>query len=80
MREAANEGNDAPAMDRMAGQWHQIKGRLREKWGDLTDDDLERLKGQREQIVGLIQARSGRERAEVERDLDSITRDAQFAW
>ena len=66
--------------DRMAGNWKLFKGKLRERWGDLTDDELDRLQGQRDQLIGRIQERSGRERAEVERDIDSLSRDTNYAW
>jgi uncharacterized protein YjbJ (UPF0337 family) len=45
--------------DEVAGKWKQIKGKVREKWGDLTDDDLQRAAGGREQFVGLLQERYG---------------------
>lgn len=69
-----------PAADRVMGNWKQFKGYLREKWGDLTDDDVDRLEGRREQLVGYLQERSGREREEVERDIEDITRRSQYAW
>ncbi len=37
------------------GNWKQFKGYVREKWGDLTDDDLDRIAGKREKLVGHIQ-------------------------
>ena len=45
--------------DQMAGNWHQLRGRIREQWGKLTDDDLEMVNGQYERLVGRIQARYG---------------------
>lgn len=54
--------------DRVEGQWKQIKGRLLERWGRLTDDDLDVIEGRREQLAGRIQERYGvaREEAEAE--------------
>ncbi|MDY0884188.1 CsbD family protein [Dongia soli] len=43
----------------MAGNWTQFKGQVREQWGKLTDDDLMEIQGQRQQLVGKIQARYG---------------------
>lgn len=49
------------AMDwnRIEGNWKQLKGRIKEKWGNLTDDDLDRIAGRRDQFEGLIQERYG---------------------
>ena len=40
--------------DQIEGSWMQVKGKAREKWGELTDDELDKAKGQREQLVGLV--------------------------
>jgi uncharacterized protein YjbJ (UPF0337 family) len=45
--------------DRVQGNWKQFKGRAKEKWGNLTDDDLNRVAGQREQLERIIQQRYG---------------------
>ena len=52
--------------DTMKGQWKQLKGRVREQWGKLTDDDITQIEGQSEQLVGKLQERYGiaREAAE----------------
>ncbi len=55
--------------DQIAGQWKQFKGRIREKWGKLTDDDLDIIEGNREQFVGRIQERYGIARDEAERQV-----------
>jgi uncharacterized protein YjbJ (UPF0337 family) len=56
--------------DQMEGNWKQLKGRIKEKWGDLTDDELDRTEGRREQISGLLQERYGMGREDAERELD----------
>jgi uncharacterized protein YjbJ (UPF0337 family) len=53
--------------DRMAGAWHQLKGKVKERWGKLTDDDLKQLEGHGEQLVGKLQERYGIAREEAER-------------
>ena len=58
--------------DTLKGQWLQLKGKVRERWGDLTDDDLDRVAGNWDQLVGRIQERYGNRREEIERDLDHI--------
>ena len=56
--------------DQVEGKWEQLKGKAKEKWGDLTDDDLTVIAGKRDQLVGRIQERYGRSKEEVEKELD----------
>ena len=53
--------------DRTEGTWHQIKGKMKEKWGKLTDDDLTQIEGKSEQLAGRLQERYGLARDEAER-------------
>jgi uncharacterized protein YjbJ (UPF0337 family) len=53
--------------DQLEGKWKQAKGQLREKWGKLTDDDLESIAGRREQLIGRLQERYGIAREEAEK-------------
>ena len=57
--------------DRIQGNWKQFKGRAKEKWGNLTDDDLDRVAGQREQLEGIIQKRYGIAKDQVRKDVDT---------
>ena len=43
--------------NRVEGNWKQVKGKVKEKWGKLTDDDLDVINGQRDQLEGKIQER-----------------------
>lgn len=52
------------------GRWDQLKGRVREVWGELTNDDLDRLQGDYEQVVGLIKERTGQTREQIEKQLN----------
>jgi uncharacterized protein YjbJ (UPF0337 family) len=45
--------------DQVGGNWKQFKGKVQEKWGDLTNDDLDRIEGKRDQLIGLVQERYG---------------------
>jgi uncharacterized protein YjbJ (UPF0337 family) len=45
--------------DQMKGKWKQMKGSVKERWGKLTDDDIDVINGQQEQLVGKIQERYG---------------------
>ena len=56
--------------DIVQGNWTQWKGRLKEKWGDLTDDDIQVLDGKKDQIAGKLQERYGIARDEAEKQLD----------
>jgi uncharacterized protein YjbJ (UPF0337 family) len=56
--------------DQIKGQWTQYKGKAKEKWGDLTDDDLDRAEGQRDQLAGKIQEKYGIAKEEAERQVD----------
>ena len=56
--------------DQMSGHWKQFKGKVKEKWGDLTDDDLDKIEGRREQLVGKIQQRYGIAKDEAEKRVD----------
>jgi uncharacterized protein YjbJ (UPF0337 family) len=53
----------------IAGAWHQIKGKVKEQWGKLTDDDLKQLEGHAEQLAGKLQQRYGLAIEEAERQV-----------
>lgn len=55
--------------DIFEGNWKQIKGKVKEQWGKLTDDDLDMINGRRDQLVGRIQERYGLAREAVEERL-----------
>ncbi len=56
--------------DQIKGQWTQNKGKAKEQWGELTDDDLDRAAGNRDQLVGKIQEKYGVAKEEAERQVD----------
>ena len=58
--------------DTIKGNWSQMTGKVKEEWGDLTDDDLTEAAGERDQLVGKIQARYGVTKDEAERQVDSF--------
>ena len=58
--------------DTIKGQWKQFKGKVKEKWGDLTDDDLNVIDGKREQLVGKLQERYGYAKDEAEKEADEF--------
>jgi uncharacterized protein YjbJ (UPF0337 family) len=56
----------------LEGNWLQIKGKVREQWGKLTDDDLDIIAGQRDQLVGRIKERYGKSDDEVDREVKAF--------
>jgi uncharacterized protein YjbJ (UPF0337 family) len=58
--------------DRIEGNWTQFKGKVKEQWGKLTDDDLDIIAGKRDQLLGRIQERHGIARDEAERQLNAF--------
>ncbi len=52
------------------GRWDQLKGKVKETWGDLTDDDLDVAEGQYDQMVGRIEERTGEKSQEIRRQMD----------
>ena len=60
--------------DQLRGKWKQSKGKIREKWGNLTDDDLKITAGQREQFIGRVQERYGISKEEAEKQMDEFVR------
>jgi uncharacterized protein YjbJ (UPF0337 family) len=61
--------------DVFEGKWKQFRGRVKEWWGDITDDELDRVEGRSDRMVGLLQEKYGYTRAEAEREIDQRLRD-----
>jgi uncharacterized protein YjbJ (UPF0337 family) len=60
--------------DTLQGQWKQLRGRVQKQWGDLTDDDLNRINGQRTELEGVLQERYGYTKERVQREIDEFMR------
>jgi len=58
--------------DTIEGNWKQAKGQAQQKWGKLTNDDLDVVEGKREELVGKVQERYGIARDEAERQVDDF--------
>ncbi len=56
--------------DRLAGSWSMMKGKIREQWGKLTDDEVEEAGGKWDHLSGLIQNRYGRARDAVDKEIE----------
>jgi uncharacterized protein YjbJ (UPF0337 family) len=66
--------------DRIEGNWQQLKGRVKEQWGDLTDDDFDVVAGRRDQLAGKIQERYGIAKDEAERQVKEWEHSADETW
>jgi uncharacterized protein YjbJ (UPF0337 family) len=60
--------------DQIKGKWMQYRGKAKEQWGNLTDDDLDRAAGSKDQLVGRIQEKYGIAKEEAERQVDDWSR------
>ena len=60
--------------DTVEGRWKQLKGKMKEQWGKLTDDDLDIISGKRDQLLGRIQQRHGLAKAEAETQVETFER------
>lgn len=56
----------------VSGSWRELIGGIKQRWGELTDDDLTRVEGDLDQLVGLIQRKSGETRAEIEEYIEHL--------
>ena len=68
--------------DILEGKWKQLKGSVKEKWGELTDDELDKSKGRFDKLAGLLQERYGYAKDEAEQELEGFleeTNDSDFA-
>ncbi|EIB96460.1 MULTISPECIES: CsbD family protein [Pantoea] len=66
--------------DRIGGNWKQFKGKVKEKWGDLTDDDMTVVEGKRDQLVGKIQERYGYEKDRAEQEVKEWEDSNKYHW
>jgi len=56
--------------NRVEGNWKQFKGKIKEKWGELTDDEIDKMEGSREQFEGKIQEKYGIGKDQSKRNID----------
>lgn len=60
--------------DQIAGNWTQMKGKIKTQWGKLTDDDIEVIAGKREELIGRVQKVYGMTREEASKQVDRFER------
>jgi uncharacterized protein YjbJ (UPF0337 family) len=63
----------------LQGNWNEVKGKIRSKWGQLTNDDVQTFDGNIERLVGLIQRKTGEGRESVERFLNEVSANGSSA-
>lgn len=66
--------------DTVSGNWKQFKGKVKETWGKLTDDDLDVINGRREQMVGKMQERYGVAKEEAEKQVKDWETRNNYRW
>jgi uncharacterized protein YjbJ (UPF0337 family) len=64
--------------DQLQGKWKEVKGQVRERWGKLTDDDLDVIAGQQEQLIGRIQTRYGIQKEQAQKQVDEWMKTEEF--
>lgn len=60
--------------DILKGKWNQLKGKVKEEWGDLTDDDMKEIEGKRDILAGKLQERYGMAKDEAEKKMNDWLR------
>ncbi|MGK5595312.1 MAG: CsbD family protein [Parachlamydiaceae bacterium] len=58
--------------DYFEGKWHELKGKVKEQWGKLTDDDLKEIDGKKESLLGKLQSRYGYAKDQAEKELEKF--------
>lgn len=66
--------------EKTMGNWNQLKGKVKQKWGQLTDDELQEVEGNIDQLIGLVQQKTGEARQQVERVIIKLNEDAGGAF
>lgn len=55
------------------GKWKQLKGKIQQKWGDITDDEMDKINGNRQEFVGMMQEKHGKTKQEAEEAFDELS-------
>lgn len=61
--------------DIFKGKWKELKGKLKQKWGDLTDDDITRIEGKKDELIGTLQKKYGYNKEKAEQEFDNFMKD-----
>ena len=63
--------------DLLEGKWKQLRGQIQKNWGDLTDNDLDKIKGTRTEFEGLLQERYGYSKEKAKTELDAFLKETE---
>ena len=63
--------------DILSGMWKQIRGEVRQTWGELTDDEIDQIAGKRDKLVGKLQEKYGYSKMEAEAEIDELLESVQ---
>ena len=66
--------------EKVIGNWNQFKGKVKQRWGQLTDDELSEVEGNFDQLVGLVQQKTGEARQQIERAINELSSQAGGAF
>ena len=58
--------------DVLTAKWHQFRGKVKEQWGKITDNDLDRIAGKRDQLIGLVQEKYGYTKQKAEEEVEQF--------
>lgn len=58
--------------DMIKGHWHEIKGRLKQQWGKLTDDEITKIEGSYETLAGILQQKYGYQREQAQKEIQAF--------
>ena len=58
--------------DKVKGNWNQVTGKLKEKYGELSDDDITQAEGKADQLIGIIQEKTGESKEKIKEYIDSL--------
>lgn len=66
--------------EELQGQWTQLKGQIRERWGEISDDELQQAQGNTEQLMGLLEKKTGESRRQLEQFVQGAVKTDRTSW
>lgn len=66
--------------EEIGGSWNEIRGKVKKEWGQISDDDLARTEGNIDEVIGLIQQKTGQARAEIENSLRRMSEETGYRF
>ena len=71
---------ESPTEQQASGNWKQFRGRVREAWGTLTDDEIDKTEGRRDRLEGYIEEKTGETRENIRQKVDKIAREVKYRF